>query len=326
MKGDAAEGISCEFCHKTVNVIVDPKTGLPLPDMPGILSMELRRPTDDSQQVFFGTLVDVPRRDSYLPFLSQSQFCAGCHYGVAGGVVGMGDVKGGTIIYNSYGEWLSSPYSDPTTGKTCQQCHMPVSSANWFVFPDKGGLVRNDVQLHDHTMPGALDENLLQNSVTMKTDAQRSGNQIQVQVSITNDKAGHDVPTDSPMRSVILVVEALDAAGKPLALADGYTNPQFSGDYGVLPGKTFAKVLKDEWTGETPTVAFWRPVTIVVDNRIAAMATDTSKYTFTLPSNGAVTVNVKLIYRRAFYELGKQKGWNDPDILMENATVQLPAN
>ena len=203
---------------------------------------------------------------------------------------------------------------------------MPVSSAKWFVFPDKGGLVRNDVQLHDHTMPGALDENLLQNSVTMKTDAQRSGNQIQVQVSITNDKAGHDVPTDSPMRSVILVVEALDAAGKPLALADGSTNPQFSGDYGGLPGKTFAKVLKDEWTGETPTVAFWRPVTIVVDNRIAAMATDTSKYTFTLPSNGAVTVNVKLIYRRAFYELGKQKGWNDPDILMENATVQLPAN
>ena len=121
MQGDAAEGISCEFCHKTVNVVIDPKTGLPFPDMPGILSMELLRPKDDSQQVFFGTLVDVPRRDSYLPLLSQSQFCAGCHYGVAGGVVGMGDVKGGTVIYNSYGEWLDSPYSKPGTGKTCQQ-------------------------------------------------------------------------------------------------------------------------------------------------------------------------------------------------------------
>ncbi len=108
--------------------------------------MELLRPKDDSQQVFLGTLVDVPRRDSYLPLLSESQFCAGCHFGVFGGVVGMGEVKDGTVIYNSYGEWLSSPYSDPKTGKTCQQCHMPVSTEKWFVFPEKGGLVRNDVR------------------------------------------------------------------------------------------------------------------------------------------------------------------------------------
>jgi hypothetical protein len=326
LKGDAAEGISCEFCHKTFRVDVDPKTGLPYPDMPGILSMQLMRPQDDSQQVFFGTLVDVARTDSYLPLLSQSQFCAGCHYGVFGGVVGMQQVKDGTVIYNSYGEWLNSPYSNPDTGKTCQQCHMPISDANWFVKPEQGGLVRDDVKLHDHTMLGSYDENLLQNTVTMKTDAQRANGQIQVQVSITNDQAGHDVPTDVPIRSVILVVEAVDASGNKLALADGSVNPDFSGDYGGIPGKTFAKVLRDELTGEMPTAAFWRPVTIASDNRIAPMATDISKYTFTAPASGAVTVNVKLVYRRAFYELMQQKGWNDPDILMESSTAQLPAN
>jgi hypothetical protein len=240
--------------------------------------------------------------------------------------VGVGDVKGGTVIYNSYGEWLDSPYSDPKTGKTCQQCHMPVSSADWFVFPERGGLTRDYVSLHNHTMPGATDETLLQNAVTMKSSAQRAGDQIQVQVSITNDKTGHDIPTDAPIRSMILVVEALDADGKPLALRQGSVNPAYSGNYGGLPGKTFAKVLKDEWTGEAPTGAYWRPVTIVEDTRLAALATDTTHYTFTAPVGEAVTVSVRLIFRRAFYELATQKGWNDPDILMGHETIQVPAN
>lgn len=326
LKGDAAEGISCEFCHKIVDVIVDPKTGMPYPDMPGILSLQLIRPNDDSGQVFLGTLVDVNRRDSYLPLESESKFCAGCHFGQFGGVVGMNAVKGGTVIYNSYGEWLTSPYSDPKTGKTCQQCHMPVSDSKWFVFPEQGGLVRDYAELHNHTMPGATDQRLLQNTVTMTADGKRVGDKVQVTVSITNDQAGHDVPTDVPIRSVILVVQAVDSKGNTLTLTDGSVNPDFSGDYGGLPGKTFAKVLKDELTGEAPTGAFWRPVTIVSDNRIKAMATDTSDYTFTAPAGEAVTINVKLMYRRAFYELEKQKGWNDPDILMEHATVLVPAN
>ena len=326
LTGSAAEGVSCEFCHKIVNVVFDPKTGLPLPDMPGIMSYELVRPKTEEQQVFFGTLPDVSRPDSYLPLLSKSEYCAGCHFGVFGGVVGMGEVKGGTVIYNSYGEWKDSPYSDPVTGKTCQDCHMPVSKENWFVSPERGGLKRDNVELHDHTMLGATSTTLLQNTVTMTTDAKRNNGQIEVQVSITNDQAGHDVPTDVPIRSVILVVEAFDADGKPLALTTGPVNPEFSGNYGGVPGKTFAKVLRDDWTGETPTAAFWRPVTIVEDNRIKAMATDTTKYVFAAPSKQAVTIKVKLLYRRSFYALMQQKGWNDPDIPMEDATIELPSN
>jgi hypothetical protein len=326
LHGDAAEGISCEFCHKIGEVYLNPETHMPYSDMPGILSYRLYRPADDSQQVFFGTLVDVARQDSYLPLLSQSEFCAGCHFGEFGGVVGMGEVKDGTIIYNSYGEWLNSPYSDPETGKTCQDCHMPISSANWFVRPERGGLIRDHTELHDHTMLGAANEEFLQNAVTMVSDAQRSGDQIQVEVNITNDKTGHDIPTDAPIRSMILVVEALDADGNPLALAEGPVNPDYSGDYGGTPGKTFAKVLRDNWTGETPTAAFWRPVTIVEDSRLPALATDTTNYIFDAPAGSEVTVNVRLIFRRSFYELMKQKGWTDPDILMEHETLNIPAN
>jgi hypothetical protein len=326
LTGDAAEGISCEFCHKIGDVYLDDETHLPSPDMPGILSLRLYRPREESEQVFFGTLVDVSRQDSYLPLLSQSEFCAGCHYGVFGGVVGMERVKDGTLVYNSYGEWLASPYSDPETGKTCQDCHMPVSDAKWFVQPDKGGLVRDYAELHNHTMPGAADENLLQNSVTMVSSAERNGDQIQVEVSITNDQTGHHIPTDAPIRSMILVVEALDADGNPLQLEQGPVNPAYSGDYGALPGKTFAKILRDDLTGEAPTAAIWRPITIIEDTRLAALATDSTQYTFSAPAGGEITVKVRLIFRRAFYELMQQKSWNDPDILMEHATLKIAAN
>lgn len=320
--GEGLEGITCDFCHKIGEVTLDSKTRLPPPDMPGILSYRLYRP-EEGQQIFFGTLVDVPRRDSYLPLLAQSEYCAPCHYGVFGGVVGTGTVTSGTVIYNSYGEWLDSPYSDPKTGRTCQQCHMPVSPAKWFVFPERGGLTRDWAELHDHRMPGAADEKLLQNSVTMTTTAQHTGDQLQVEVRIVNDQTGHHIPTDAPMRQMILVVEATDAAGKALTLHQGPVNPAWAGDLAQRPGKTFMKVLKDEWTGETPTAAYWRPVSIVEDTRLAALAADTTRYTFALPTGQAAQVKARLIFRRNYQALMKQKGFTDPDVLMEEVTLQV---
>ena len=202
---------------------------------------------------------------------------------------------------------------------------MPVSSANWFVRPERGGLTRDYAALHDHKMPGATDEALLQNSVTMTSSAKRAGEQISVEISITNDNVGHDIPTDSPMRSMILVVEVLDENGKTLALRQGPVNPAYSGNYGGLPGKTFAKVLKDEWSGEAPSAAYWRPVSILSDTRLVALATDTSRYSFNAPGTGALTVKVRLLFRRAFQQLAEQKGWNDPDIVMEQATITIVA-
>ncbi|MBN1562332.1 MAG: hypothetical protein JXA10_00715 [Anaerolineae bacterium] len=325
LKGDAADGISCDFCHKISEVILDPATHLPYPDMPGILSLTLTRPVE-GEEVFYGTVLDVNRRVSYLPLQSESEFCAPCHYGVFGGVVGAGTVSGGTVVYNSYGEWLDSPYSDPDTGLTCQDCHMPVVEENWFVFPEQGGLTRDYVQLHDHTMPGAADETLLQNTVTMVSETERSDGALHVKVSITNDQAGHHVPTDVPIRSMILVVNAYDANGNRLTLHEGPINPAYSGDYGGLPGKTYAKVLRDEWTGEAPTGAYWRPVTLVEDTRLAALATDITQYTFDAPIGETITLDVQLLFRRAFYDLMQQKGWDDPDIVMEHETLQIPAD
>ncbi|MEZ4635258.1 MAG: hypothetical protein R2856_09860 [Caldilineaceae bacterium] len=337
LKGDAAEGISCEFCHKTGDVILNRETGLPYADMPGILSMRLYRP-HEGDELFFGSLDDVyapgddgsDSHDTYLPLMEESAFCAGCHYGVMGGVVGNMEVTGGVLVYNSYGEWLDSAYSDPETGQTCQDCHMPPleteDGTNYFVYPDAGGLVRDASQVHNHRMGGASDVDLLQNSVTMTTTAKAMSNRVLVSVSITNDRVGHHVPTDSPLRHMMLIVEAKDADGQPLESVFGPTLPDWAGNYGGFSGKAFAKVLQDDWTGEMPTGAYWRPVTLVSDTRLAAHATDTTSYLFALPSGvnaQDVTVETRLVFRRAYQQLQEWKGWTDADILMEEATVGI---
>ena len=170
------------------------------------------------------------------------------------------------------------------------------------------------------------DEKLLKNAVTMTSSAQRSGDQLQVEVSIVNDKTGHDVPTDAPMRSLILVVEAIDADGKALALSDGPVNPDYSGEYAGLsrarPSPKFCATISPakcppRLSGapsrllQTRASSRWRPIPLS---------------TASLHRAEAVTIHVRLLYRRAFSELAQQKGWNDPDILMADETLQIAAN
>lgn len=317
-EGIEAEGVFCELCHKIGSVTLDPATGLPYPNMPGVLSLQLHRPEGD-QQLFFGTFDDVTRRVSYLPLEQESAFCAPCHYGV------FWDVE----IYNSYGEWLESPYSDPETGQTCQDCHMPVAGYDYFVYPEQGGLRRDPERILSHTMPGAADEELLRNAVTMTATARLEGGNVVVQVEIVNDQTGHHVPTDSPLRHLILLVEAAGADGEPLEQVDGPVVPGWGGAgdpaqgyYGGLPGKAYARVLEELWTEVSPTGAYWNPTRVVSDNRLAAFARDTSTYTFAAPEEGEeVQVEVRLLFRRAFIELMEQKGWDVPDIVMEQARL-----
>jgi hypothetical protein len=319
LSGIEAEGVFCEFCHKIGDVTLNPATGLPYPNMPGVLSMHLYR-SEEGQVLFFGTFDDVTRRVSRLPLEEESAFCAPCHFGVFWD----------EVIYNSYGEWLESPYSDPETGQTCQDCHMPVTDATTFVLPEKGGLVRSPGRIFDHRMPGAMDEDFLQNAVTMTATARLEGDAVAVQVDITNDKTGHHVPTDSPLRHLILLVCATDAQGNTLQQLAGPTVPEWGGVgdytqgyYAGLPGKGFAKILEELWTEVLPSGAYWNPSRVLSDNRLAAFGTDTSVYTFAAPTEGEVTVEVALLFRRAFKELMDQKGWDVPDILMEHEVVTL---
>ncbi len=85
----------------------------------------------------------------------------------------------------------------------------------------------------------------------------------------------------------------------------------------------FAKILQEVWTEVRPTSAYWVPTRIVEDTRLPALATSTSTYVSSAPDNAPITIQARLIFRHAYYELMKQKGWNSPDILMEDSTVAV---
>ena len=325
ISGIDQEGVFCEFCHKIGAVVLRPETGLPDPSRPGVLSLRLYRP-EAGQQLFFGNLDDVPkgRRVTYLPLIQESAFCAPCHFGSFWGVV----------MYNSFGEWSASPYSNPETGRTCQSCHMPPVDYNYFVFPEQGGNYRDSERIFSHLMPGARDVNLLQNTVTVTITATQTEAGIRAIVQVTNTGAGHHIPTDNPLRNMILLVSAVAADGQPLALLEGPTIPEWGGVgdpaegyYAGLPGVLYAKVLADFYTGETPTFAYWRQTRLVSDNRLAALATDETTYTFALPPDGGVvTVEATLGLRRAFIDLMAIKEWDTPDILMERETATVESH
>ena len=79
-------------------------------------------------------------------------------------------------------------------------------------------MIRDPEQVHNHRM---LSEELLQDAVTLTATAVISAGQLIVDVDLTNDKTGHHMPTDSPLRHAILVVEAQDADGQTVAVAGG---------------------------------------------------------------------------------------------------------
>jgi len=318
--GVGKEGITCDVCHKVWDVQLNPNTGLPYPNMTGVVSLVFRRPAQD-QQFFAGPFDDVaPGRDTYTPIQQQSQFCAACHFGTFWN----------TQVYNSFGEWLASPYNNPRTGRTCQDCHMPTAKNDHFARLDKGAMIRDPMVIFSHQMPGASDTNLLQNAVSLIANAHNENNQIIVKVSVTNNNTGHDVPTDSPLRQVILMVRAYDQNGKVLTLLSGPTIPEWGGvgnpkdgyDAG-LPGKIYAKTLMELWTGITPSGAYWNPTRIISDTRLAPFESDTSSYSFSNPGIGSAQIEVKLLYRRAFITLRDQKGWGVPDIIMNHQEFSI---
>ena len=317
----AREGVTCDVCHKVMDVVTDPDTGLPHENMPGVLSTSFLRPSD-GRQLFIGPYDDVaPGEDTYAPIQEQSAFCAPCHHAKFWGVE----------VYNSYGEWLDSPYADPEGGRTCQDCHMPRRGVTHVVDADKGGLARRPDTIHSHRMLGARDEEFIADAVTMATEAERADAQIRVRVRITNSGAGHHMPTGYPARHMLLVVAAEDVAGARLAQVSGPSLPEWAGagqepdDYAGRPGKAYAKVLEELWTETAPSAAYWRKTTLREDTRIPAGATDSSEYAFAAPGAEAVTVTASLVFRRAFKALADAKGWEDPDILIAHRVARIPA-
>jgi len=110
--------------------------------------------------------------------------------------------------------------------------------------------------------------------------------------------------------------------GQPYLTGGGIGKPS-QGYYAGLPGTIYAKVLQELWTEKTPTGAYWNPTRILSDNRIPALETDSTSYRFSAPKEGPATLEVVLVFRRAFIELIEEKGWDVPDIIISQQIIVL---
>ena len=319
----ALEGINCDFCHKILDVDISKNTNRPYTDRPGLLSYDFVRPLTPDAQVLVGPLKNAINHDAtYSSTHSESEYCAPCHYGVFWD----------TIIYNSYGEWKASPYADTESNdyKTCQDCHMIDRR-------DADNLAPHPFYNHN-MMIGEDERSLIKDAVTLEVGAKynEKKDRIIVNVTLRNDKVGHKVPTDSPLRHLIVLVKVSDNAGMPLPQIAGDTVPDWVGTgdpgigyYGGLPGTGFGYVLMDKTDNSVPAISYWNPTKIILDTRISPFDEEKSNHEFAAPDSGNAIVTVEVLYRYAFKDLMVRKGWYGSQIAdiviseMEK-TVKIP--
>src|SRR4029079_18444607 len=139
----------------------------------------------------------------------------------------------------------------------------------WVVPP----IERDPATIRSHAFPGTTPE-FLENAVTLSLTTQQSPDLLEAEISITNDRTAHHVPTGVTVRNMILLVEAyreedgarlIQLGGGVIDDLGGVGDPA-QGYYGGLPGKLYAKHTLDA-NGEGP-VFFTEAASILYDTRI----------------------------------------------------------
>jgi hypothetical protein len=179
-------------------------------------------------------------------------------------------------------------------------------------------------------MTAHLEDVLMQEALSLDAVARVNGSQLHLNVEVVNDLTGHAVPTDYPLRQVILVIDAVDQDGTRLVQIGGEVIPFYGGggdqpelDFAGLPGKIYMKVLQEVWTELYPSGAYWNPTRVLDDSRLFPFESDLNNFIFALDASQTVEIRVRLLFRRAPAELMGQKGWNVPDILMEEILLSV---
>jgi hypothetical protein len=333
------EGVTCDICHKVTDVLVG-KNQLPYDDRPGVLSMSIVRPISD-QHFNYGPLAyqsilnsdSNPNSDAKrtcFPVFSESKFCAACHYAKFAN----------TLIYGSYKEWLESPYSNPQTPnyRSCQDCHMLDETQIQNTVPsERDACSETNVKFNfSHNMMnyGTDPDNpsreiplLVKDAADLTLEPVLEGGQIRVRVTVLNTGAGHKFPTDSPLRHLILRIEARDWRGNLLTQSGGPMIPVWAApDQAGYAGQIFAHILKDKDTNLAPSFAYWNPVEDAwqgADTRLVPGVPAQSVYSFAAPYDRWATITARLIYRKAFKNVVDKKAWQLTDLDVEVTSVAV---
>ncbi|MBI4821009.1 MAG: hypothetical protein HY791_32415 [Deltaproteobacteria bacterium] len=308
-------GVSCDLCHKVANV---DETRLNTPGFYGDV-VTLARPGGGAE-VQFGLLGDASfqRPSQMMPAYNPelgSELCAACHQDKNDpDLDGEFEESNGVVSEPTYFEWKSSSYGDPSSPKfrTCANCHMLPTGAPEACSVLGGTLTRPVLDVRAHDISGTTPY-FLEHAVTLALTATAGTGRVDVEVRLTNDQAGHSVPTGMSIRNMILLVSVRSGSREyestegPVVDDLGGVGSPLEGNFAGRPGKLFGRVMADA-SGNGP-VFFTDATSILWDNRIPALETDVTRYVFAVPDGGAVQVEARLIYRRAWRALTAAKGW-----------------
>jgi hypothetical protein len=301
IKGVAAGGVHCDYCHKIAAAPTD-KLGIRF----GRDGYPLLRPKDGAL-LTFGPLDDAVRPGEsfvHAPFYKESPYCASCHEGILFGV----------HVYGTYSEWLASPAR--RAGQQCQSCHMAPTGAMTNVAPGKGGIERDPKTLANHEMAGAIPE-MLRKCLQFQVEVNPEKDHVKVVMLLRADNVGHRVPTGFIDRHLVLVVRGLDARGKPVAATAGPKLDLAAGlDLAGQAGWLYAKRLHGP---ERSPVPFWVPSDSMTDTRLHPNQPDTR--TFIFPAT-AKAFHARVIYRRFWPEIAERFQWSDNEILICSWTTR----
>lgn len=247
-EGTAFEhGNHCDACHHVRDVDLSAPPG-----NAGRLVMQRPRETVNGKiggpflQAMFGPYPDVPNGymgGSYQPVYDSAELCAGCHEqkqeALLPGSSLAARFASGLPTHSTFSEWQASAFGAGDV--PCQTCHMPpvlglfnsVDVAN----PDDagmtGGFERSSSALHSHVFRGPLSEidgdvPLAKSAVSIQIEAASAAGQLDVDVTLTNAKCGHAIPTGEPMRGMVLLV-GVTGCDETFAGSGGMTIPEDAG-------------------------------------------------------------------------------------------------
>lgn len=246
-----SEGVFCDYCHLILERY---------DDIHYVLNIN-----SQIKQGPYVTTVTSSHAIEPSKLITQSQFCKDCHQYTN---------PLGINIYNTYGEWFDSDYNTGTNVTTCQDCHMPAY---------EGRAARNsDVrpEVYDHTFYGGHFNTFLTECATLELESQIEAEEILLDVTVKNERVGHNLPADSPLRELILVIRLKGPEGETL-----------------WQGKrVYTRVLGD--LAGNPTFEQWRAAQILSDTTLKPSEERVESFTIPRPDvEGSVYVTAQLFYR-----------------------------
>jgi hypothetical protein len=252
------EGVNCDFCHSLVSV-----------DMSGFgprFQLEVgavkRGPIENA--------ATIGHEVKYSPLHRSSLACAPCHEYVN---------AEGTRIMGTYSEWLESGAAEE--GRTCQACHMNLTAGE---IVDARIERSPQAMINLHEMPGGHSIAQLHEALGVMFGSKRGEETLEVEVTLRNKGAAHDVPTGMPGRRVLLRVE-VDAGD------DGRFEEQ----------REYGQVFVDA-AGAPITRAldyFAKGVRLQSDSRLKAGETRVERLVFPVPPTASARLSIKLHYEHA---------------------------